>query len=92
MVIDSKMFKCTGTKKTSEEVLSSGEYFSGSIYTCSTSNSWIAFNLVNKEKMEYILSEIDFNEEVKFEIQTYAQYPKSLQQPSDWEEFNKGRS
>ena len=71
--------KCNSTKTSPDEILQSGEYFSGSIYHDEYKNSWIAFDLVNKEKMAYILSEIDFSKGVEIEIRSYAKYPKEIQ-------------
>ena len=83
-----KIINCDSTQTSPEEILSSGEYFSGLIHYDASKNSWIAFNLVNKEKMIYILNEIDFSKGVKIEIRTYAEYPKVIQQENCWRGFN----
>lgn len=87
MDTDFKSINCKSNQITAQEILDSGNYFSGSIYA-SGSNSWFEFNLVNKEKMAYILSGIDLTEEVNLEIQTYAQYPEKIQRQSDWDKFD----
>ena len=74
-----KIFSCDSSGVNTNDLLASGEYFSGSIYLGNEQNNYVIFNLVNKEKMKYILNEIDLNCEVKFEIQSYAQYPEGLQ-------------
>tara|TARA_Y100000593_G_C4258444_1_gene310907 strand:- start:673 stop:933 length:261 start_codon:yes stop_codon:yes gene_type:complete len=86
MDTSTRFINATKTQITPEEILSSGKYFSGSIYH--GLKSWIEFNLVNKEKMSYILNEINFKDEVKFEIFSYAEYPKDIQQPSNWDKLN----
>ena len=78
MDTDVKIFSCESTQVTTSELLESGEYFSGSIYLGDAQDNYVIFNLVNKEKMKYILNEIDLNCEVKFEIQSYAEYPKNI--------------
>tara|TARA_B100000900_G_scaffold250605_1_gene213457 strand:+ start:1225 stop:1464 length:240 start_codon:yes stop_codon:yes gene_type:complete len=62
-----------------ESILESGNYFSGVLYHDLDEKSWVAFNLVNKEKMIYILEEVDFKKGVKIEIFSYVVYPKELQ-------------
>ena len=73
-----KIFSCESCKTIPNELLDSGEYFSGSIYLGVNQDNYVIFNLVNKQKLKYILNEIDLNAEVKFEIQSYAEYPKNL--------------
>ena len=58
MVIDVKIVKCKSEDLDVDALLNSGEYFSGSIYHDTTNSSWTAFNLVNKEKMSYILKHL----------------------------------
>ena len=82
------VIKCNSKKITSEEILKLGEYFSGSIFHDETESSWTAFNLVNKEKMKYILHDIDFSKGVQIEIFAYVKYPENLQQESNWRGFN----
>lgn len=81
------VIRCNSDKTSPETILSSGEYFTGSIYHDETKGSWTAFNLVNKEKMAYILSEVDFSKGVEIEIFAYVRYPKDLQQQGDWRGF-----
>lgn len=78
------VFKGHAGQFTAEKIISSGKFFSGIIREDVTINSWVEFNLVNKEKMKYILDDIDFNEEVKIEIFAYVEYPKVVQQFGNW--------
>ena len=71
--------KCDSKDITADQILEMGEFFSGSIYYNDNCLSWIQFNLVNKEKMDYILSDINENPGVHFEIQIYANNPKTVQ-------------
>lgn len=79
--------RCRSDKTSPELILSSGEYFTGTIYHDETKSSWTAFNLVNNEKMAYILNEVDFSKGVEIEIFAYAKYPTGLQQQGDWKGF-----
>jgi len=79
--------KCTGDKVTSDVIIASGEFFSGSIIY-NNKNNWLVFDLVNKAKMLYILKDIKFNKEVKFEILAYDEYPKKVQYPDNWDKIN----
>ena len=80
--------KCTGDKVTSDVIIASGEFFSGSIIYNNNKNNWLVFDLVNKAKMLYILKDIKFNKEVKFEILAYDEYPKKVQYPDNWDKIN----
>jgi len=83
-----KQITCRGDQTTPDLIIKSGKFFSGSIAFSSNTNNWILFELVNKEKMSYILKDIIFNKEVKFEIFTYDEYPKKIQYSSDWDKIN----
>ena len=61
------------------EIVTLGDIFSGSIYYDDTRRSWVQFNLVNKEKMDYILNDINDNPGVSFEIQVYVNNPEKVQ-------------
>ncbi len=74
-----KEVKCDSAHMSLGEILKLGEIFSGRIYYDDTCRSWVQFNLVNKEKMDYILSDINENPGVHFEIQIYANNPKTVQ-------------
>lgn len=87
MATDVKTFTCSGSEITAADILSAGEFFSGSIYHNYKKNSWTCFKLVNKKKMSYILNEIKLEKGVQIEIFAYASYPKNVQRPSDWEKF-----
>lgn len=78
------VFKGHTGQITAEKIISSGNFFSGIIREKTSEHSWIEFNLVNKEKIKYILSDINFEEEVKIEIFAYAEYPKDVQRFSNW--------
>ena len=78
MDTNAKYFKCNLSKATTEKIISSGNYFSGSIYDTPGRDSWISFNLVNKEKMSYILNELSLKEGVQIEIFSYVRYPKEI--------------
>jgi hypothetical protein len=86
---DINEIKCTGDKITSDVIIASGEFFSGSISFSNDKNNWLVFNLVNKEKMMYILKDIKFNKEVKFEILTYDVHPKKVQYSNNWDKLDK---
>lgn len=83
------VIKCNTKDISPEEILAQGNFFSGSIYNDVEKKSWTAFNLVNKEKMSYILSEINFSEGVEIEIFSYVKYPKDVQRQDFREQFNK---
>tara|TARA_R110001583_G_scaffold171236_1_gene324776 strand:- start:377 stop:655 length:279 start_codon:yes stop_codon:yes gene_type:complete len=68
-------------------ITASGEFFSGMITIGSNDNNRIIFELVNKEKMSYILKDIKFNKEVRFEIFSYDEYPKEIQYQSNWDKI-----
>lgn len=86
--MDTKKISTTGDKITSDAIIASGEFFSGSISFKSNKNNWLVFDLVNKKKMVYILKDIKFNKEVKFEILAYDEYPKAVQYPDNWDKLN----
>ena len=86
MDTDFKFIKCKASQTSPEGILSSGEFFSGSIRFANNKNEWVIFNLVNKELMEYILSDISFSDEVMLEIFSYDEDTKNVQHPSNWEE------
>ena len=71
--------KCGSQEITSDQILKMGDVFSGSIYYNDGPLSWIQFNLVNKEKMGYILGDINDKPGVRFEIQVYASNSKKIQ-------------
>ena len=77
----------SGNARDVEKVLSAGKYFSGSIRENSNINSWIEFHLVEKDKMTYILNDLKLEEEVRFEIRAYDEYPEDVQRPSDWDKL-----
>ncbi len=79
MVTKPVVFRNLSDTVTPETILSSGEWFSGIIYLNKKMNNWIEFNLVNREKMCYILKDIDLNKEVQFEIFSYAKYSEGVQ-------------
>lgn len=87
MATNVRIIKCNSKDITPDEILESGEYFSGTIFHDNLKNSWTAFNLVNKEKMSYILDAINFNKGVQIEIFSYAKYPKDVQQESNWRDL-----
>ncbi len=70
--------KCDSKDITRNQILEMGDIFSGSIYYSDNALSWIQFNLVNKEKMSYILGDINDNPGVRFEIQVYVSNPKKV--------------
>lgn len=74
-----KEFNCNFEDISPEEIINSGEIFSGSIYYNGDRHSWIQFNFVNKEKLSYILKELKPNTGVYFEIQVYASNAKEIQ-------------
>lgn len=74
--------KCGSQEITSDQILKMGDVFSGSIYYNDSSLSWIQFKFVNKEKMSYILSDINDNPGARFEIQVYAKDSKNVQRQS----------
>ena len=86
MDTDVKIFNCNASQTSPEAILSSGETFSGSIYFDDSKNNWVVFDLVNRETMRYILDDITFNKEVKFEIFSYAKDSKIIQRPCNWDE------
>tara|TARA_X000001388_G_C2126407_1_gene83335 strand:- start:27 stop:272 length:246 start_codon:yes stop_codon:yes gene_type:complete len=63
-----------------DEVVEMGDFFSGSIYYDDSRRSWVQFNLVNKEKMSYILNDINLNLGAHLEIQVYASETEKVQQ------------
>ena len=65
MDIESKFFDCNLSEVDPDNIIASGNYFSGSIYDTADRASWISFNLVNKEKRSYILKELNLKKEVK---------------------------
>ena len=79
MDTETKFFQCNLSEVDPDKIISSGNYFSGSIYDTGDRCSWISFNLVNKEKMSYILKELSLKEGVKIEIFSYAKYPERIQ-------------
>jgi|TARA_R110001592_G_scaffold342336_1_gene632126 hypothetical protein len=83
-----KKINCTGDKITSGALIASGEFFSGSISYNNNKNNWLIFDLVNKAKMLYILKDITFNKEVKFEILAYDEYPKKIQYANNWDKID----
>ena len=83
-----KEINCTGDKVSPDVIIASGEFFSGSIMFDNDKNNWLVFDLVNKEKMVYILKDIKFNKEVKFEILAYDEYPKKIQYADNWDKIN----
>ena len=83
-----KKISCTGDKVTSDVIIASGDFFSGSISYNNDKNNWLIFDLVNKAKMLYILKDITFNKEVKFEILAYDEYPKKIQYADNWDKIN----
>ena len=85
MDTNQKQFKGTSSEVSIEEILNAGEYFTGSIYMGKNTFNWIEFNLVNRERMKYILKDIDYKNEVRFEIQAYVEYPEKIQRPGDWD-------
>ena len=87
MATEFKIIKCNGNEIDSHGILAMGNYFSGSIYHDKSRKSWISFNLVNKEKMEYILNGISLNKGVEIEIFTYVKYPEKIQRPDPGSEF-----
>jgi len=82
-----KKINCTGENMSLDELVKSGNFFSGTV-SLINKNSWLEFNLVNREKLKYILSNTVFNKEVQFEILTYDEYPKKIQYSSDWDKIN----
>ena len=82
------IFNCLGDEVTSEKIINSGVFFSGSVIMDSTNNHLIVFNLVNKKEMKYILNNIKYNKEVKIEIFAYDEYPKEIQYKSTWDKLN----
>lgn len=83
MATDPIVFKHSRGELTIDKILASGEYFSGIVYLSKKMNNWIEFSLVNKEKLDYILRDINLNEEVNFEICSYAIYPEEVQRQGD---------
>ena len=83
-----KKIFCTGDKVTSKTIVDSGVFFSGSISYKDNRNNWIVFDLVDKEKMVYILKNIKFNKEVKFEILAYDEHPEKVQYKSNWDKID----
>lgn len=74
-----KEIKCKFEDVSPDEIIKSGEIFSGSIYYNDRRNSWIQFNFVNKEKLSYILKELKPNTGVYFELQIYASDSEKIQ-------------
>ena len=85
MDTDVKIFNCLASESSPETILESGNFFSGSIYFSKEKQRWVTFNLVNKETMKYILSDIKFDGEVMLEIFSYAKNSTEVQQPGDWD-------
>ena len=71
----------------STRVLSAGQYFSGSIYYDNSKTNYCLFYSVNKEKMQYILEELDTTKEVKLEIYAHASNSEEIQPKDYWPEF-----
>ena len=84
MDTDTTVIRCNTQNINAEDILKSGNFFSGMVYHSSEKKSWTEFNLVNKEKMAYILSEINFSKGVEIEIFSYVKYPKEVQQENNW--------
>ena len=82
-----KKINCTGEDISLDELAKSGNYFSGTV-SLINKNSWLEFNLVNREKLKYILSNTVFNKEVQFEILTYDEYPEKIQYPGNWDKID----
>ena len=74
-----KEINCKFEDASPDEIIKSGDFFSGSIYYNDDRNSWVQFNLVNKEKISYILKELKPNTGVYFELQVYASNAKEIQ-------------
>ena len=74
-----KEINCKFEDVSPDEIIKSGEIFSGSIYYNDSRNSWIQFNFVNKEKLSYILKELKPNTGVYFELQVYASASEKIQ-------------
>ena len=74
-----KEIKCKFEDVSPDEIIKSGEIFSGSIYYNDRRNSWLQFNFVNKEKLSYILKELKLNTGVYFELQIYASDSEKIQ-------------
>ena len=70
---------CSSQNISLNEIVKLGDIFSGSIYYDDSKRSWVQFNLVNKEKMDYILSDINENPGVRFEIQIYVNNTEKVQ-------------
>jgi len=85
MDTDTKIFSSADDFTSPEDILSSGEYFSGSIFLGHEVNKSVIFNLVNKKTMQYILNDIKFNDEVSFEIFSYVRNAGQIQFASDWD-------
>ena len=83
-----KKINCTGENMSLDELVKSGNFFSGTV-SLINKNSWLEFNLVNREKLKYILSNTVFNKEVQFEILTYDEYPEKIQYPDNWDKIDK---
>ena len=82
-----KKINCTGENMSLDELVKSGNFFSGTV-SLINKNSWLEFNLVNREKLKYILSNTVFNKEVQFEILTYDEYPEKIQYPDNWDKID----
>ena len=85
MDTDFKLINCKASQTSPEGILSSGEFFSGSIRFSDNKNEWVVFSLVNKEVMRYILSDINFNDEVMLEIFSYDEDSEKVQHTGNWE-------
>ena len=83
-----KKINCTGEDISLDELVKSGNFFSGTV-SLINKNSWLEFNLVNREKLKYILSNTVFNKEVQFEILTYDEYPEKIQYDDNWDKIDK---
>ena len=87
----SKYFETTGKdldlSNFINEVVGAGKYFSGSIYYDCTMNNYCLFYSVNKEKIKYILNELDTTKEVKLEIYAHANNSEEIQPENYWPKF-----
>tara|TARA_R110000796_G_scaffold168256_2_gene285170 strand:- start:284 stop:550 length:267 start_codon:yes stop_codon:yes gene_type:complete len=86
--MDTKKINCTGEDISLDGLIESGNFFSGTVRFEINKNNWLTFNLINKEKLKYILRNIIFNKEVQFEILTYDEYPEKIQYPDNWDKID----
>tara|TARA_R110000796_G_scaffold115870_1_gene228160 strand:- start:242 stop:508 length:267 start_codon:yes stop_codon:yes gene_type:complete len=84
-----KKINCTGEDISLDELVKSGNFFSGTVRFEINKNNWLEFNLVNSEKLKYILRNTSFNKEVQFEILTYDEYPEKIQYDDNWDKIDK---